>query len=553
MAPDFEKLNSSAMNSSILNGLDDNVTHILHQLGVKSDADIVNELCDLEITELSAIREYLFKASVDIVRGRIIEQGIPIGHVNIILRRRNKAKTLSEDILKLVLYVIEFVEIFPKDVLSMNGQYVDLNVSNCTEPDENGQINENGQYKKVLECLSDLTNKYDSLDRSHKELRSDYISLERSHAMEIQQIRDCIKSNKNNAIVPTTLDAQNTQNSGSSAESQTEKPADLSASSSIPPGQQSNNGSTHGSNSGEMPGEGLTGSNGSDLGSMGGPKGSAQDSSFSEMLNNAMRSSPKTSNNEQSQQKPVFIKRDKNKRLIDSSTSPGLVKISKPDLPRIIRKSEYKNTDSGDIISDYEYSDCSEEEGEFTLVKGRRQRKQNSEGLITGIRRETGVKVYVQNIHRKRGQSYKDIASNVKKYCSAEGVRVMNAFVIGNRVTDDTVGCQLTVPMRYFDTVIADRFWPSEVVCKRWESKTSSESDSDDKNNRSRSRSKQRNTNYRSRVGSANSSVRSSSGRRDKYSDHWNYDNETGKPGANKNGRGQRRGSNRSLSRGSRT
>ena len=456
MAPDVVNLNSSAINSTILNGLDDHVAHILHQLGVKSDGDILSDLCDLEITDLSDIREYLFKASVDIVKNRIIEQGIPIGQIRVVLRRRNKAKTLSEDILKLVYYIIKHVEIFPKDVLSMNGQYVDLNVSNCTEHDENGQNSENGQYKKLVDCISDLTNKYDALDRSHKDLRKDYTELERSHAIEIQQIRDAIQNKKPSK----TLDPKHRDQTASSTASQ-----HSSADDPITPGQPQQtktqtNGSTHGSNSGRRPGVGDTGTKSSDHGSVGGPSSVSESFSghstpdVSELLQNAYDTQP--INNEQSRQKPVF--RDPSKRLIDSSTSPGLVKIDNHDINI--------NTDSGDMQSE------SDDDGYQEVIYRRRRTRSNNNNLITGIKRETGVKVYVQNLHRKPGQHLREISDNVRKYCSSKGVRSMNAFAIRNKVTDDMVGCQLTVPMRYYDTVIADRFWPAEVVCKKWESKT---------------------------------------------------------------------------------
>ena len=133
----------------------------------------------------------------------------------------------------------------------------------------------------------------------------------------------------------------------------------------------------------------------------------------------------------------------------------------------------------------------------------------------------------------------------------SEGVRVMNAFVIGNKVTDDMVGCQLTVPMRHFDTVIADRFWPAEVICKRWESKAYEPSSNDNVTTSNRSRSRNRHQYSRDRKAST-SSFRSLSDRRDRYPDYWEYDNETGTPGTRRNPRRESRTSNRSISRNSR-
>ena len=571
MAPNGGNLEFSIQNNGILNGMDDHLTHILHQLGSKSDLDIQGSLCDLPMQELHDAREYLFRASVDLVKNKIVEYGLPIGNIKIFLRKRIIVKTYAEDIMKLVHYVMDHSKAFPREVLNMNGQYVDLDTS--ASSDTVTEDMENGQFKKLVECISDLTNKYDSLYRDHSKLRQQCVNFEAAHANEIQQIRDCMKSNQNKVNVSATLEPHNIGLSTSSqTDTQTDSqtnPSSIPGSTSITPGQQqTNNGSTHGSNSGQIPGEGSTGSTGSNLGSMGGPGGSAPDSVFSDsrqfadVLNDALPS-PKSSpdpdginQSTQSHQKPVFLKRDNKKRLIDSSTSPGLVKISNVEPPSIIRaKGQYKNTDSGDL-SDSDYTDCPDDAEGFSVVERKHRRRRQTDGLITGIKRETGVKVYVQNIHRKRGQSYKEIAYNVKKYCMSEGVRVMNAYVIGNKVTDDMVGCQLTIPMRHFDTVIADRFWPSEVICKRWESKTYEPSSDDNASTNNRSRSRNREQYSRGRKAST-SSFRSSSGRGNRYPDHWDYDNETGTPGTRRNPRRERRNSNmrsnsRSLSRNSR-
>ena len=158
--------NDSITNNAIISGLEDNVINILHQLGSKTDTEILTDLAGLEMSDLIDSREYLFKSSVDIVRQRIIDQGIPVGQINIILRKRIINKTLADDILKLVYYVLGKEPIFPRDVLSMNGQYVDLNISSSSTSDgitDSEDNEENGQYRKLLDCVSDFTNKYDSL------------------------------------------------------------------------------------------------------------------------------------------------------------------------------------------------------------------------------------------------------------------------------------------------------------------------------------------------------------------------------------------------------
>ena len=458
MAPDGGFSECSPTNNPIISGLDDNVVNILHQMGSKTDQEILTDLSGLETSDLCDVREYLFKSSVDIVRQRINDHGIPVGQINITLRKRKLNKTFAEDVLKLVFYVIGKDSVFPRDVLSMSGQYVDLNISNCTEPDEN---KENVLYKKLVDCISDLTNKYDSLDIQQKKLRTDCANLEQLHSQEIQQIKDHIKKNSNAIQKPShTVNPNQGHKPASPANSQ---PAtdDL-----LTPGQPhkqtQSDGSSQGSNSGLRPGEVETKS--SVLGSVGGPTPASDDSIIGHStpdLNDLLRDSQSQIHDEQSRQKPVVF-RDPKKRLIDSSTSPSLVKMQ-----------DDKHADSGDM-----YDTDNSDDG-YTIVQHNKRKKRTNDGLISGIKRETGVKVYVQNLHRKPDQPLREISDNVKKYCTSNGVRPMNAFTIRNRVADDMVGCQLTIPMRYYDTVIADRFWPSDVVCKKWEDKATAGSSHD--------------------------------------------------------------------------
>ena len=62
----------------------------------------------------------------------------------------------------------------------------------------------------------------------------------------------------------------------------------------------------------------------------------------------------------------------------------------------------------------------------------------------------------------------KEIADKVRRYCQREGIRVMAARVMTNRVCEDMVGCRITVPVRKVDDLLGTRFWPNEVSCWRW-------------------------------------------------------------------------------------
>ena len=90
---------------------------------------------------------------------------------------------------------------------------------------------------------------------------------------------------------------------------------------------------------------------------------------------------------------------------------------------------------------------------------------------LSGIRKETSVDVYVQNIRRKRGESLKDLADKVRIYCQKKGIRVMQARTIANKYYENTVGVKLSIPLRQYDDVIGTRMWPDDVICRKWENK----------------------------------------------------------------------------------
>ena len=88
---------------------------------------------------------------------------------------------------------------------------------------------------------------------------------------------------------------------------------------------------------------------------------------------------------------------------------------------------------------------------------------------LTGMKQVKSVEMYVHGLHLKEGQSPKDLAINVRRYCEDKGVRVMASRVVRNWHDDQLVGCKISVPERNMDTVIADRFWPHFITCRKWE------------------------------------------------------------------------------------
>ena len=77
--------------------------------------------------------------------------------------------------------------------------------------------------------------------------------------------------------------------------------------------------------------------------------------------------------------------------------------------------------------------------------------------MLTGKKLEQSDESYLRNIERKQGQSLKDIADQVKEFCSHKRMCVMSERVIVNRISDDVVECKIIVPARQVDDILGSR------------------------------------------------------------------------------------------------
>ena len=97
--------------------------------------------------------------------------------------------------------------------------------------------------------------------------------------------------------------------------------------------------------------------------------------------------------------------------------------------------------------------------------------KQN--GSLRGVKHEQGDRLYLRNISITRDDEENDIISKIRIYAANRGIRIMSANVVCNRFVEDVVGCKITVPASQSEEVLITGFWPEDIECRHWKTRTS--------------------------------------------------------------------------------
>ena len=88
--------------------------------------------------------------------------------------------------------------------------------------------------------------------------------------------------------------------------------------------------------------------------------------------------------------------------------------------------------------------------------------------------------LYVQDITRCENDKFGDIATRVIEHCKEYDVKVTYARIIPKKYCNDTVNCKITVPLDDLDKCLGIRIWPDGVVCRRWRDEPPHRSNNDD-------------------------------------------------------------------------
>ncbi len=79
--------------------------------------------------------------------------------------------------------------------------------------------------------------------------------------------------------------------------------------------------------------------------------------------------------------------------------------------------------------------------------------------------------LYVRNISRRDEDSQSDIIMLVKDYARRNDVTIDHASIVMNMYTPYTVGCRILVDPKAREKVLASKFWPAHVSCRKWSHK----------------------------------------------------------------------------------
>lgn len=145
--------------------------------------------------------------------------------------------------------------------------------------------------------------------------------------------------------------------------------------------------------------------------------------------------------------------------------------------------SEYYTQDHSSRKSSASSNDADAEENFHTVLKRReyRENKKNKKikqfsqpppskprMTLTGQRPEEAATMYLENIRKDDDCSKDDIVQMVKEHARNNGLRIMSAWIVLNKVCHDVVGCRITIPVRSMDKAVSEGFWPDGIHCRRW-------------------------------------------------------------------------------------
>ncbi|CAH1778423.1 unnamed protein product [Owenia fusiformis] len=87
---------------------------------------------------------------------------------------------------------------------------------------------------------------------------------------------------------------------------------------------------------------------------------------------------------------------------------------------------------------------------------------------LSGIKHERGATFYIENIEICDREQDKDIKRQVISQAKANNIRIMQCYVIHNRVSEYRVGCKIVVPQSAAEMITQPHVWPDPVRCREW-------------------------------------------------------------------------------------
>ena len=499
MAPNGGKPELLLTNNDVLTLVGDRYKHILIKIGSDTQDQIVDLLIeDEDEAVLLETREIVFKKAISKYALRNGPQtdgsGTSIDLKKIELKQRKGERKLAsnaKDIYELYCYYVELKSDFPKDCLRCNGTYLDITAtpraqSNISHKNDVSDTQKLRSYEDIIEKLNLAEAKYiaknqelsvenEDLRRQVQNIRAHLLSVEKLFFDELRAVKSVSESNKSAINELKSGPSQNKppsadENNRSRPGSQTQQTGESDATQGSSESRQSQQSESSGAETQADP---------------------DPSRSFTQIMRDAVSTSDDESDKESvyvetesspmppagNPTAPKHQPKSKSKAKVDQSTSPTHTRfVDNNKSKSSIKKPTHrpKQTDVRDMKSDSNSESISDNEGEWEEVSYKNKNKKKSSNKsdtsgLRGIKSEPFAELYLTNIARNENKSFSDIAEDIRKYGRSKGFRIMSAWVVSNRVTDDMVGCKLRVPTRQVDDMLGNRAWPDGIMCKRWE------------------------------------------------------------------------------------
>ena len=453
-------------------GIDPRISHILNGLDITASSDLIEQLStDIDRKELEQCRNILFEnAKLRFTSEyQTSHAGKPDPKLEISGRNGDLINhKYARDIIELCKYVFEKVDFFPPNVLSSSCKKTYLELVNSKDVPVFIQESDSSETSvdPKDQMITILLEKNDKLARGIDKLWEYLLNVEKVHGDELLNLRKNINSGGSglNSIPNTKQSTVSQHSSGSSNNTQSgynppqlmrsDDSVDLSSRSTQAQTQQPTAPTSHPESQGAF-------INGVQQGAA---SGAEHDGPQSTPAGEGHHAGPQ----HQEKKKPTA------EEISNNENNP----IHIDESPVMVR--DGGNTHTSDTVEDNAWitprynRDSRRRRSHDTSDNEERNGAPQRGGIrpkyeLSGMKQVKSVEMYVHGLHLKEGQSPKDLAINVRHYCEDKGVRVMASRVVRNWHDDQLVGCKISVPERNMDTVIADRFWPHFITCRKWE------------------------------------------------------------------------------------
>ncbi|CAH1772562.1 unnamed protein product, partial [Owenia fusiformis] len=92
----------------------------------------------------------------------------------------------------------------------------------------------------------------------------------------------------------------------------------------------------------------------------------------------------------------------------------------------------------------------------------------NRSRLFMGMKPVKTIQMYIGNVFCPPESSFAEVMASVNDHLRHNKVRVMNSYIIRNRVSSDTFGIKMTIPDTQRDVMLSESLWPENVTCREW-------------------------------------------------------------------------------------